>query len=277
MTPYLYELKHSLLSNCEMEYMKEILNILPENYRLVPQANLASFIDRTDSAKYRNELYRNVDFLIVDSAYRPKAVIEINDSTHNDPTRRERDKKVKNICEEAGITVIPFWTSYGINTEYIQKKVVSVLNSPPPQRIRHSATAAQDTSANTQDAIQPPENVVSAIDSASQQQHSLSGKKGGKQIKNSLLITAVVLAALSLFMTVFPLFESFVYHSTQTLSQIHSILPVLVGFNIAALVIGIIALKNPQTKSKGKLAISLSVIGAVLCIICFMIKGGISL
>ncbi len=272
MDQYLYELKTSLLSNCEMEYMREILKILPDNYRLVPQANLASFIDRTDSAKYRNELYRNVDFLIVDSAYCPKAVIEINDSTHNDPNRRERDKKVKNICEEAGITVIPLWTSYGINTEYIQKKVISVLNSPPPQRIRHSdAAAVQNVSHNTQAAIQPPENVIKTTDSESQTQYSLPGKKEGKPLKHSLLVSAVVFAVISLFMTVFPLFEKLIYHSTQALSQVQSLLPILAVFDIVGLVIGIIALKNSKTRSKGIIAISLSAIGIITCLLCFIL------
>ena len=68
-----------------MAYLNYIRSILPENCRIQPQANLASFISRTDGAKYQNELFRNVDFIVTDLAYRPLFVIEINDQTHLAP------------------------------------------------------------------------------------------------------------------------------------------------------------------------------------------------
>lgn len=134
---FLYELKTSLVTKTEMEYLSCIKAVLPENCLVQAQANLASFIVRTDNARYQNELYRNVDFIITDLSYHPLIVIEINDPTHLAEDRRERDKKVANICEEAGIPIIKLWTSYGVNQEYIKKRITDTLSLLPVKRVHH--------------------------------------------------------------------------------------------------------------------------------------------
>ena len=137
---YLYELKQSLLTKNEISYYNVIKKVVPENYLVFPQINLASFIERTDDSRFHNELFRNVDFLITDDSYKPKVVIEINDQSHLTTERKKRDEKVNNICEEAGIPIIKLWTSYGINEEYIAKKIYDTLSSLPINRVCHSKT-----------------------------------------------------------------------------------------------------------------------------------------
>ena len=153
-TPFLYEAKQSLVTKTEMEYLKCIQSLLPDTCLIQAQANLASFIRRTDGAKYQNELYRNVDFIITDLAYRPLLVIEINDQTHLIPERRERDKKVACICEEAGIPLIKLWTSYGVNQEYIKKRLTETLAALPAERIHHFNPVPEKT---TQTAPKQPQ------------------------------------------------------------------------------------------------------------------------
>ena len=97
--PFLYELKESLVTDTEMEYLECIESILPEGYLVLPQANLAAFITRTDQARYRGELFRNIDFIVTDLDYCPVFLIEINDQTHLAQERRERDRKVADISE----------------------------------------------------------------------------------------------------------------------------------------------------------------------------------
>lgn len=144
---FLYDLKDSLVTGTEMEYLKCIKSVLPKDCLVQAQVNLASFIVRTDGARFQNELYRNVDFLITDLRYRPLVAIEINDKTHLTQERKERDKKVANICEEAGIPLIKFWTSYGVNPEYIEKKIKETINALPVERICHSAEREKTASA----------------------------------------------------------------------------------------------------------------------------------
>lgn len=134
---FLYQLKPSLVTDTEMSFLKCIKDVLPEGYLVQPQANLASFIFRTDGARYQNELFRNVDFIITDLLYKPLILIEINDQTHLSHDRAERDKKVANICEEAGIPIIKLWTSYGVNPEYIKKRVEETIAALPVKRVHH--------------------------------------------------------------------------------------------------------------------------------------------
>ena len=75
---------------------------------MFPQINLAAFIERVDNTPFRNELFRNVDFLITDAAFAPKIAVEINDPTHHEYERRKRDEKVEAICAEAGFELQPY-------------------------------------------------------------------------------------------------------------------------------------------------------------------------
>ncbi len=160
---FLYELKTSLVTKTEMEYLNSIKAALPENCLVQAQANLASFIVRTDGARFQNELYRNVDFIITDLFYRPLLVIEINDKTHLIEDRRERDKKVTDICEEAGIPIIKLWTSYGVNQEYIKKRITETLTALPVKRVHHFVKEKE------------PERVITPVQTTVKQ----TGKKNG--------------------------------------------------------------------------------------------------
>ena len=135
---YLYEVKDSLLSVNESKYYNAIKGVIPNGYLVFPQINLASFINRMDDARFHNELFRNVDFLITDKEYHPKIIVEVNDRSHLTTERKIRDEKVQKICEEAGIPIIKLWTSYGVNPEYIRGKITEILNSLPVERICHS-------------------------------------------------------------------------------------------------------------------------------------------
>ena len=134
---YLYSLRNTLISKSEQEFFSAINSSVPEGYRVFPQINLASFINRTDDARFHNELFRNVDFLITDFEYRPRIIIEINDQTHFNAERKERDEKVRKICEEAGIPIIKLWTAYGINNDYIKGKINETLKELPVKRVHH--------------------------------------------------------------------------------------------------------------------------------------------
>lgn len=128
-----YALKSNLLTECEKEYYHAILNVLPEDCFLLPQINLATVIEKKDGSKYHNELFRNIDFLVTDDEFRPLFFIEINDKTHTEKARIARDRKVRDICREAGIPLITLWTRYGIHEEYLKKKIDEAFENVPQQ------------------------------------------------------------------------------------------------------------------------------------------------
>lgn len=152
---FLYESKKALITETEKEFYIAIKSSLTAEYQVFPQMNLAAFIEKTDNSRFRNELFRNVDFLITDANYKPKIVIEINDKTHLENERKKRDEKVKNICDEAGIPIIKFWTSYGVNNEYIKNTIEKTLSSLPIERIQHFNLDNVSLQSNNENEEQP--------------------------------------------------------------------------------------------------------------------------
>lgn len=122
-----YSAKDNFMTDCEKRYFSDIRSVVGEKYTVQPQINLASIINKESLSKHRTELFRNVDFGIFDESYTLKVLIEINDSTHEHSDRRERDRRVRQICQEAGIPLITLWTKYGINTQYIEKRLKEFL------------------------------------------------------------------------------------------------------------------------------------------------------
>lgn len=122
-----YTSKTSLMTECEKGFFDAIKKIASPKYIVQPQINLASIINKESHSKYQNELFRNIDFGILDQNYKLLVLIEINDATHTERNRRERDQKVQTICKEAGIPLITFWTKYGVNESYIKQQLAKYL------------------------------------------------------------------------------------------------------------------------------------------------------
>lgn len=114
-----------LITPTEIAFGNAIKKAIPNGYRLYPQICLASIINKTTNNHYVSELFRIIDFGIFDENYNVILLIEINDSTHRERKRIARDYKVENICNAAGIPLIHFWTEYGVNQEYISKRLQS--------------------------------------------------------------------------------------------------------------------------------------------------------
>ncbi len=131
MSEYLYDLKPSLITQTEKPYLTAIKKALPRGYFVQPQVNLASIIRKNGEHRFQNELYRNIDACVFDMTYKPILLIEINDNTHNERNRRERDEKIKNICEDAGIQLITLWTNYGVDEDYIYRRINSAIQNVP--------------------------------------------------------------------------------------------------------------------------------------------------
>ena len=134
---FLYNPKTTVLTKTEQNFMNAINKALPKGCILLVQQTLSSIVEKNDDSKFRNELFRIVDFLVVDINYKPLFCIEINDSTHEDYKRRNRDQKVHDILEEAGIPLITLWVKYGVNQDYIEKRITETLASLPIERVHH--------------------------------------------------------------------------------------------------------------------------------------------
>ena len=65
-----YSAKGSIMTDCEKSFFETFKQIVPPGYIVQPQINLASIIDKENQHRYRNELFRNIDFGIFNEQYK---------------------------------------------------------------------------------------------------------------------------------------------------------------------------------------------------------------
>ena len=121
-----YKLKTQTITNNEMYFLNIINKHFGYKYLIKDQVPLSSIIEKEKSFanEYQNELNRIVDIGIFDKqTTAPLLLIEINDSTHEQYERKQRDIKVKNICEQAGIKLITFWTNKENKEDYVINRI----------------------------------------------------------------------------------------------------------------------------------------------------------
>lgn len=127
-----YKVKQSQITECEKYFYNVLTKHFSNKYDIRPQVPLSSIIEKEKSFsnEYQNELNRVIDFGIFNKETQtPLLLIEINDNTHTKSNRIARDKKVKSICESAGIKLITFWTKYDNKENYIISRINKELNS----------------------------------------------------------------------------------------------------------------------------------------------------
>jgi len=119
------------MTNSEYVFYKKLVEIeLVGDYKIIPQVNLASIINKISNDRFQSELYRNIDFAIFNKDLTVLyLLIELNDNSHNNYNRKIRDNKVKDICNQANIKMITFYTKYDNKKQYILDRVLKEINS----------------------------------------------------------------------------------------------------------------------------------------------------
>lgn len=115
--------KKTIMSDYEIMFYNRMKDLETE-YNIVPQLVLSSVVDKKSKQKYRSELYRIIDFAIFSKDYsKLLLLIELNDNTHNQRKRKDRDLKVKKRCNSAKIKLITFYTKYPNEKDYIINRI----------------------------------------------------------------------------------------------------------------------------------------------------------
>jgi len=57
-----------------------------------------------------------------------KLLIELNDKSHFEKNRQYRDFRVKEICGEANIPLLTFWTHYDNEISYVKNRIEKTLS-----------------------------------------------------------------------------------------------------------------------------------------------------
>ena len=132
----IYYLRKSLFTQAERSFLGVLEGCLPPGIRVFGKVRLEDIIGvkngmgRGDSLAARNRINRkHVDFLLVRASdLAPLAGIELDDSSHEEFDRQQRDAFVDSAFTSAGLPLLhqPVQNSY--NPSELNAKVVAMLN-----------------------------------------------------------------------------------------------------------------------------------------------------
>lgn len=119
-----YQARYLLTKNEWQQYkkLKEIADV--KGYVICPKVRLLDIIEpKRGEQKYKTLFYKiqakHIDFLICDKDLHIKAIIELDDNSHNQQSRKERDEFVDMILRSVGYKVI--------HTRYITPDILDTV------------------------------------------------------------------------------------------------------------------------------------------------------
>ncbi|MFG0258772.1 MAG: DUF2726 domain-containing protein [Phycisphaerales bacterium JB041] len=115
--PLPYEAKGSLLTDAELRFFATlepaVAAVFGPEARICVQVPVGSVVkvkrglERGESQKWRNRVDRKTfDFVITDPRLRVLACVELDDSSHAQQRRRERDGFLERVCADAGVRLV---------------------------------------------------------------------------------------------------------------------------------------------------------------------------
>ena len=107
----MYFLKSSILTERELKFYNQIKKFIPEEYVIAPKVGMKDFIEiksKKDFMKHFGHIsQKHIDFLICNKErMHPVLGIELDDLSHKQTSRAERDKMVNEIYNQIGLHVI---------------------------------------------------------------------------------------------------------------------------------------------------------------------------
>jgi very-short-patch-repair endonuclease len=111
--PLPYRLRDDFLSPAEFSFYKVLSSLIGARLTIQSKVRLADvfFVARpNENFAYFNKIaQKHLDFLVCDSiTMKPLFGIELDDSSHKQNNRQERDEFVESVCEVAGLPLLRF-------------------------------------------------------------------------------------------------------------------------------------------------------------------------
>ena len=111
---YHYTAKNSLMSNAENDFFVKLERVVSERYYVFPQVHLSAILDHRVKGQEWKYAFRHINGKSVDyvlcsrTTLKPTYAIELDDYTHDQKDRRERDDEVERIFEVANLPLVRF-------------------------------------------------------------------------------------------------------------------------------------------------------------------------
>ncbi len=123
--PYAYKQRTFIMTKREHIFFERLLNLYGTNYYVFPQVHLSTILDhRIKGQDFRAALgviqRKSVDYVICDKAYvRPIVAIELDDRTHDNARRIQRDQIVEEIFSKARMPLVRFRSADSLTNDSI--------------------------------------------------------------------------------------------------------------------------------------------------------------
>lgn len=131
---YKYYAKSYVMTSRENECFKILNEILSSKWFVVPQVHLSALLDyrvkgQNWNAAFRHINGKSVDFVLIGKeSYKVICAIELDDSTHNKPERKERDVEIERIFNQARIPLARISKFESMTKPELAKVITDVIN-----------------------------------------------------------------------------------------------------------------------------------------------------
>jgi hypothetical protein len=122
-----YTKRRYLFSVSELKFFELLKEIIGDNYYIFPKVRICDIIEPKNKGDYSNFnriKSKHVDFLLcAKNPISSKIIIELDDKSHDAPSRQNRDKFVDEIFANAEIPIVHIKVQYAYNKEDITQKL----------------------------------------------------------------------------------------------------------------------------------------------------------
>jgi very-short-patch-repair endonuclease len=133
----LYEPIPYLLSESEKKFHEVLYDAVGQRYLIYPKVGLSDIVDvrkrlaRSDSQAAWNRInQKHVDFILCSPGdYRVLAVIELDDKSHGDPRRQDRDLFVDEVLKTVGLPILHVKAARDYDPQQLADSVATLLGS----------------------------------------------------------------------------------------------------------------------------------------------------
>jgi very-short-patch-repair endonuclease len=130
-----YSKKDFLLSRSEHEFYDALIQAVGHEYYIFPQIHLSQLVEhRIKGQNWTKAFYhvnaKSVDFVLCDKSYiSPKLVIELDEKSHNELDRQERDKIVEDILKQINLPFLRIWNHGAFNPAELAQQIKTKISS----------------------------------------------------------------------------------------------------------------------------------------------------
>jgi len=122
-----YKKREFLMTRAEKEFFGVLEQVVNNHYYIAPQvkiSNLAFVSEGKNRQMYLNKIDRKtIDFVLFDKQFSPVLAIELDDGSHNNESRKNRDDFVDEVMRTIGLKIIHIKTASSYNLKEINNLI----------------------------------------------------------------------------------------------------------------------------------------------------------